>query len=920
MPKSIKIKSQIIDTAKNIAVNIENEEKRKSAYALAIGALSLADYLTDNGFDIDHKASLFKIPQVAEILEISDLYLDTLKIDVRVIFEDGSFYVPKSHETFETLPDIYAVVKIENNFEKFLPVGFIKTDNLDKSETIGDYYKYSTDILLPFSDFLEEAKTIPLDLKAFMPKVHEKILELTLAFFDKQIDEEDKLHFIQHITACPECREKISEVNEFATVVSQVKNFPELLKDYTLNVLSGTMDEISDIAKDAESAGLSVIAPVTPLISEAVVADIPDISLDLAGEEVKSANEPEDDLDFLMSLAEEEIDNEHKEEESSDEETAQQSDEELHIAENSPAEDEFIIDQESSDEEITADIAEEPTTVETEASDDSLDFTEAEHELLIEDTENIETLITDEENKSEELSVNDNAEVIPETPETNDNENQFDELTLDDLELVDTSDDLLEIQEEAPDFSEEPIVEHLEVEDITQEAVEPESSEDIDNLATPDDLEDLLAVEPDVLEALDVGGEILDSIKEVKADENSNTIETENVSFDEVMNAEESGNYIESSEDEPVDQTLMNDDFIPEFDKNPDEILDAEFPDENIETDSSFNVQDAFIAEEEESVQNTDAELSSEEPEAVPKVDDEIQGLLDDDLLKLLAEDEPAPTEDIKPQEDETPMHFDMSEHADEHEDFTVTEVSEDAEVSEHNIEGDEVQNDETIGALYEAEEPSNPEEIPVINVEEAPAMVSAMKSTKKFITVSLIFMLLLVSAGGTLFYKHSKQTAQDQDETQSQNDIMDFGKNANGAGDNQTPIAAQDINKSMTNSFSDTPSPITITKISWNVSERLAADDAFKKYLQVAGKNLQLNLQNDLAYITEVAYENKIQAAFTVTKANEIKNVKVTGSSGSEQIDNVVLRSIKETLKYVKAPAVKDYNGDYNLSVVINF
>ena len=134
------------------------------------------------------------------------------------------------------------------------------------------------------------------------------------------------------------------------------------------------------------------------------------------------------------------------------------------------------------------------------------------------------------------------------------------------------------------------------------------------------------------------------------------------------------------------------------------------------------------------------------------------------------------------------------------------------------------------------------------------------------------------------------------------------------------TRLNPQDINKSMTNVFSEQPAAITITKISWNVSDKLAQNESFKNYLQVAGKNLQINLQNDLANTTEFAYNNKIHLNFQVTKNNEIKNLQVLDSSGSEQIDNVVLRSIKETLKYVNAPNLKDIKGDYNLSLVINF
>ena len=66
-----------------------------------------------------------------------------------------------------------------------------------------------------------------------------------------------------------------------------------------------------------------------------------------------------------------------------------------------------------------------------------------------------------------------------------------------------------------------------------------------------------------------------------------------------------------------------------------------------------------------------------------------------------------------------------------------------------------------------------------------------------------------------------------------------------NTANDTEAPAISQDINKSMTNSFSDKPAAITITKLSWQISEKLAADDSVKEYLQTAGKNIQMNLKN---------------------------------------------------------------------------
>ena len=120
--------------------------------------------------------------------------------------------------------------------------------------------------------------------------------------------------------------------------------------------------------------------------------------------------------------------------------------------------------------------------------------------------------------------------------------------------------------------------------------------------------------------------------------------------------------------------------------------------------------------------------------------------------------------------------------------------------------------------------------------------------------------------------------------------------------------------------SFSDKPAAITITKLSWQVSEKLAAEASVKEYLQTAGKNIQMNLQNDLANSADVAFNNMVKVSFEIAPDNTMKGMQVLESSGSDKIDEIILRSIKNTLKYVSVPKLKDYKSDYFLTLIINF
>ncbi len=100
-------------------------------------------------------------------------------------------------------------------------------------------------------------------------------------------------------------------------------------------------------------------------------------------------------------------------------------------------------------------------------------------------------------------------------------------------------------------------------------------------------------------------------------------------------------------------------------------------------------------------------------------------------------------------------------------------------------------------------------------------------------------------------------------------------------------------------------PTPYTdVKKLGWAVPDYLSYNDAFKNYLQTAGKSLRLTLSSDLLLATEYAYSQEIDVDITLTKEGSLQSAKIQKSSGSKQIDDIVLQTVNETLKVVKAPA----------------
>ena len=92
------------------------------------------------------------------------------------------------------------------------------------------------------------------------------------------------------------------------------------------------------------------------------------------------------------------------------------------------------------------------------------------------------------------------------------------------------------------------------------------------------------------------------------------------------------------------------------------------------------------------------------------------------------------------------------------------------------------------------------------------------------------------------------------------------------------------------------------------------------QNYLRTAGKSIKLSLSADLLLTDEYAYTNQVKVSLKLSKDGGIQNSRIVSSSGSTQIDNIVLQSVKETLNVVKPPSDEIKTPDFNLALIIYF
>lgn len=112
----------------------------------------------------------------------------------------------------------------------------------------------------------------------------------------------------------------------------------------------------------------------------------------------------------------------------------------------------------------------------------------------------------------------------------------------------------------------------------------------------------------------------------------------------------------------------------------------------------------------------------------------------------------------------------------------------------------------------------------------------------------------------------------------------------------------------------------LSVNRLVWDVPGTLSYSSKMQNYLRTAGKSIKLSLSADLLLATEYAYTNQVKVSLKLSKDGSVQDAKIASSSGSTQIDNIVLQSVKDTLNVVKPPSSEIKTPDFNLSLIIYF
>ena len=906
--------------AKIYAALLKDELQRKRAYASIVALYSLINELEKTDNDVQKAMTLFRNPILNEQYEIADVYVNNWHIDVRIVTEGNAFLVPKSHLDNDIVPDFYAVIRVDNQLKTAELLGFADTAVLEKEPFDYHYYAVSFDSLIPYEKFLSKVDRVK--LTDFSEQEHEFFRANYLSLMDDELDIQTKNKLIKHLFECSQCRTEFCCFTGFEMVSCNMGKYPNLFQDQTLDIIAAQ-------AVDSEKyAGKEETIYFTDEPEDVIKDDSQE------KEEPSQEQESKDENPVL-------------EEDLKEETVSDILDELFNI-------DEDVIEPEAVKEKEVV-IAPQPTVSE------SGDLEIIEQNETLEIIEEVDTdLVMDSSSSELEVISDDSMDMISD---------DSDEVVLIESEPIEFKDEDLEIKPS----EEVEIIEKTADETITEENVQKvivdydEYGEPIYSYITNVPQDEVAHIEP-IDEDIDILNEEFETYP----------VEEQEDVLSEINNgAARPIEYVES-DDEVVDIEIkeQNDEEpIIEIKEDENELVDISLDEKESEDEGELTEENSevdFIKYKEEDVEEDEKPYDDE---AIEFDEDELKSSTDEEFEEY-KEDDASSTIDINDDilvDDETSEDEVNDNSIEEFEEYDDSDEADGDEEYEEYSDDDSDEEDEESGEYEEYSDEEYDEDDETVGISEDNVTKSSGKKGLLIASALLIFALVGCGIGAFLFFKNSNQNSvstqtpvptENNVEASVDPQINDMFEASEEGGleipSSETPVQAEDVptvegellpppppieqaaeqskpqqvqaqevqnsnaadvSKSIANAFSPTANPVTLRAVNWLCSPQLFADSAFKAYMQSLDDILKLNLRKNILDVSETPTNNTVTVKMAVDNNRNLIKVAVADSSGSAQVDNIVLQSINETFEGEKSPILNDspQKADvYYLKVVI--
>lgn len=894
----------------SVAANaFAHKDVKNRAYINTLGAELALKYLVSENIDVSQAKNIHSIKKILEETDIADIILPNIHIDVRVVFDENAIFIPKSHFEYNLTPDIYLVFNLSSDRSHVRFLGFFEPKLINKNNANSEYYFIEKEKLNSANNLVDYINTHKSNYtQELSDSDFETSERFIVAMSDNDISETDKKYLLNQLIKSAELRDKFIEYENFETLSYKAMNDPLIEKKEIQNV--ETFEEISTPIDTPELEGL-------PIEDSFIQDPIEDME---AMEDVISTENFNDDLETVEPPV-------------------------IDTTEEVPQDDIIPIDGETPELPLDGVLSAGEGIGEVALDNinlpdiDMLNMDELPTEAPEQVEETIENLSTDNELPAlDEINIPQEAAAIDSIPET---------IDLDGLELPDMSEANIGLEEPSIDVSGEEIVDfgNIELPQTEEAEIEVNNSETInfDNIELPQ------AEESEVIENND---ETIDfgNIELPQAENTPDTQVIESISLDDI-------DMVDSLDNVPTDDIqpeLLSMDSITEQTGNIDAIeSDAmnfnEVPD-IIESTEDFDINSFENNQTDDNILTSDIApnedpISFEELPEIIETDDlsyaeEAQSQTDSSFGKNLLENLSIEDIDVSDNYNESGdiSSNDLLSQIDDVLNSSATETNIDDASLLEDIE-DVVNDGNGLNVLFNEEnqnletplqEETQNQQIPGANVYN-----KNKTSNKKQTLVATTLLIALAVSAGIFLMKNKNETTNDIEQplpiNNTASETMTSPLTTEDILETNTPQPAPvnnaevKLNKQEVKELQNTPTKtvksdphLDVNRLVWDVPDVLSQSSKIQSYLRTAGKSIKISLSTDLLLATEYAYTNQVKVGLTLSSDGSIQDSKILSSSGSSQIDNIVLQSVKDTLNVVKPPSGEIKSPNFKLNLII--
>lgn len=961
-----------------------HKDVKNRAYINTLGAELALKYLASEDIDVSNIYNIHSIKKILEEMDISDIMLPNIHMDVRVVFAENAIFIPKSHFEYNLVPDIYLVFHLAKDLSYVKFLGFFDPKLINKNNANDKYYFIEKEKLSSAKDLKKyiDSHQKP-SVENITDEDLSNSERIIVAMSDNDISEEDKKFLIKQLTKSAELRDKFIEYENFETLSykamtdSEIKK-PEpkieaattLSEENTLPVENEVQtQEISDIEDmelepidDIENITLDTIEPIESTEEEksegnnnladtaaniagtiaagAAAGAIAGAAAMAAGEVAQAASA----VEGISSAAEAGMDLVNTGLDIAKDLTSNSNE---NITNTSEPTDTISFDNVDtlslgSDDVVQENIEQESISlenVELPEIDTNADFVDTtDNKISFDDisTENQTDNTVEPLNINEEtISLND---IDTSTIEPLEETSNFSEETIS-LDNIDTTN--VEPLGPIENFDEETIS----FNDIQEQEAQTDTSDFMDDVVSLDDEIQTNLTEPENLNIENNQADVQPEVENTSIENCATSIEekTEEPEIIENENKTQEGfgkNLLENLAPENLDNISiedlgLDDESLPETnaeDVSSDDLLSQ--IDDVLSSSATSNTP--VEVPETEATNSTDASL-----EDIANLDDltDTQNTISDADFNDFA------TEALNNFEANGNNSSDLSDISELLGDSTENQP----ETAGENSNFGQSEENESIGVLFNDTDPATDAELDEIETPEyaqeqavpgAALMKQKPKSNKSTAIVTIALVAVLAAASAVTFLKPKQDGSTDIVEPIAPQNSATENTN-NTAGDSNDNILATntpDIQNGTTVNVAKTQQPkelkntavkpkpksadayMDVSKLVWDVPNNLSYSPKMQNYLRTAGKSIKLSLSADLLLANEYAYTNQVKVNLKMSKDGAVQDARIASSSGSTQIDNIVLQSVKETLSVVKPPSDEVKAPDFNLGLIIYF